>query len=270
MQATRLRYLTLVLVVLLVAGGVLACDVDLGGGEPSKPAITMTAPTSGAQFQVGEEVTVLSSATDSKGVSRVELYVDGQLYRTDPAPVATGSTQLTLTQVWLAEDPGSHTLSVIAVIVDGEESDSWAVTIRVTGETASPEASPTTEGGAPPAATETIEPPPPADTATVPPPTATSPPPTPTVNPNAPLIKYFRANGQDESYTAIPGETVVLLWEWERVDAGYLDPGNVALVCPSMPCHFDVVPDGTTTYTLRAINSSATTKASVTVKIEAE
>jgi hypothetical protein len=270
MEVTRLRYLALVFVALLLAGGVLACDLDLGGGEPSRPTITMTAPASGAQFQVGEEVTVLSSANDSKGVSRVELYVDGQLYRTDPGPAATGSTQLTMTQVWLAEDPGTHTLSVIAVNVDGEESEPWAVTIKVVGDIASPEPSATTEEGAPPIATETIEPPPPADTATVPPPTATSPPPTSTVNPDAPLIKYFRANGQDESYTAIPGETVVLLWEWERVEAGYLDPGNVALVCPSMPCHFDVVPDGTTTYTLKAVNSSATTKASVTVEIAAE
>ena len=101
-----------------------------------------------------------------------------------------------------------------------------------------------------------------------PPPTATLPPPTPTLNPDAPLIKYFRANGQDDSYTAIPGETVVLSWDWERVQAGFLNPGNVALVCTDMPCSKVVQPPATTTYTLRAINSTATTKASVTIKIE--
>jgi len=268
MSSTRVSYLALVFVVLLLAGGVLACDIGGVGGEPAKPNIVMTAPTSGAQFQVGEEVDILSSASDPRGVSRVELYVDGQLNRTDPSPDPTGSTEVSMFQTWVAEDPGTHTLSVIAVNVDGEESDSWAVTIRVVGDEVSPAISPTLEGGLTVTATATVEPPPPADTATVPPPTATSPPPTATVNPNAPVIKYFRANGQDESYTAIPGETVVLSWEWEKVDAGYMDPGNVAMVCPAMPCTFIVIPDGTTTYTLKAINSSATTKASVTVEVK--
>ena len=108
-------------------------------------------------------------------------------------------------------------------------------------------------------ATETVPPPPP---------TATSPPPTATLNPDAPLIKYFRANGKHDSYTAAPGEKVLLSWEWERVDAGYLDPGNEALVCQDMPCTKVVKPPATTTYTLKAINSSATTKVSVTVKVE--
>jgi hypothetical protein len=268
MISTRVTYLALVFVVLLLAGGVLACDVDMGGGAPAKPTIVMTAPTSGAQFQVGEEVDIISSASDPKGVSRVELYVDGQLNRTDPSPDPTGSTEVSMFQTWLAGDPGSHTLSVIAVNVEGEESDSWAVTITVVGEAAGPSASPTLEGGLPVTVTATVEPPPPADTPTLPPPTPTSPPPTATVDPNAPIIKYFRANGEDETYTAIPGETVVLTWEWERVDAGYLDPGNVAMVCPTMPCSFIVVPEGTTTYTLRAINSSATTRASVTVEVK--
>jgi len=268
MRSSRLRYLGLLFVVLLLAGGMLACDIG-GGGTPSKPTIIITAPTSGTEFQVGEKVNVLSSASDAKGITRVELYVDGVLYRTDPSPVPGGTKELTMFQEWIAEDPGTRTLSVIAVNVDGLESPPWAVTVRVAGDAASPSSSPTTEvgplpttePGEPPTVTPTVEPPPP--TATVPAPT-----PTPTVNPNAPLIKYFRANGEDETYIAAPGESVILTWDWERVDAGYLDPGNLALACPTMPCTRVVVPQGTTTYTIRAINSTATTTASVTVKIE--
>jgi hypothetical protein len=267
MNSTRASHLALAFVVLLLAGGVLACDLDMGG-EPAKPSIVMTAPTSGAEFQVGEEVDILSSASDSKGVSRVELYVDGQLNRTDSSPDPAGSTEVSMFQTWVAEDPGTHTLSVIAVNVDGEESDSWAVTIRVVGGTVGPSPSPTLEGMMPVTATATVEPPPPADTPTVPPPTATSPPPTATVNPNAPVIKYFRANGQDGSCTVSPGETVFLTWEWDKVEAGFMDPGNEALVCESVPCYRTVVVESTTTYTLKAINSSATTKASVTVEVE--
>jgi hypothetical protein len=264
------------LVVLLLAGGVLACDISgLTGGppQPSTPIVSITVPTSGAEFHVGEVVNIISSSSDARGIARVELYVDGTLYRTDPSPNLTSNALVSITQTWVAERPGTHTLSILAINLDGQQSPPWAVTITVVGEAASPSLSPTTEG-APPAvvtatltvtATETVPPPPPPPP---PPPTATLPPPTATVNPNAPLIKYFRANGQDDSYTAIPGETVVLSWDWERVQAGYLDPGNVALVCPDMPCTFIVKPPATTTYTLKAINSTATTKASVTVKIE--
>ena len=276
MRSWQLRYLGLMFVMILLAGGMLACDIG-GGGAPSKPTIIITAPTSGTEFQVGEKVSILSSASDAKGITRVELYVDGVLYRTDPSPVPGGTKELTMFQEWIAEDPGTHTISVIAVNVDGAESDPWAATIRVAGDAVSPSSSPTTEigppptteagpppttePGPPPAVTPTVEPPPP--TATVPAPT-----PTPTVNPNAPVIKYFRANGQSGTYNANPGESVLLTWEWEGVvTEGRLDPGNVPLVCPDMPCSRVETPSATTTYTLRAINAGITTKATVTVKI---
>ena len=267
MKSTWLRYLTLLSVVLILLGSTLACEIPGTTSGPSKPTITITAPTAGAEVQVGEEVNILSSASDTNGVMRVELYVDGLLYSTDRSPDQRGGVPVAMFQSWLAEDPGAHTLSVVAFNVDGLGSDPWAVTIRVVGDTPSPSLSPTTEGGPAPVATATYTV---TATETVPPPppTATLPPPTPTLNPDAPLIKYFRANGKDQSYTAIPGEKVVLSWEWERVGAGYLDPGNVALACPTLPCTFDVIPEGTTTYTLRAVNSTATTKASVTIKIE--
>ncbi len=269
MKSAHLRYLGLSLVLLLLLGTTLACELPGTTSEPSRPTIFITSPTSGEEFQVGEEVTVLSSANDAKGVSRVELYVDGALYASDRSPNPGGDAEVAMFQTWVAEAPGPHTLSVIAVNVDGQPSDPWAVTVRVAGDTTSPSASPTTEQAPPPVvtatytvtATETVPPPPPA-------PTATSLPPTPTLNPDAPLIKYFRANGQDGSYTAAPGESVLLSWDWERVGAAYLDPGNVALACPTMPCTFIVIPEGTTTYTLRAINSVATTKLSVTVEIK--
>jgi len=244
--------------VLLLAGTGLACEI--GGAEPSKPTIAITFPTSGSEFQVGDQVNVLSSATDTRGISRVELYVDGVLYRTDSAPSTSGGGQVAVTQSWTAEVPGTHTISVVAVNLDGVESDRWAVTVRVVGETGIPSPSPTEEAPLP-TVTPTVPTSPPTAT-------ATSAPPTPTTDPNAPIIKYFRANGEDDTYTANPGESVILSWEWAQVDAGYLNPGNVALACPDMPCTFVVVPEGTTKYTLRAINSSATTEKSVTVEIE--
>ena len=130
MKSTWLRYLTLLSVVLLLAAGMLACDI---GGGPSKPTVAITAPTSGAEFQVGEQVNVLSSASDSRGVTSMELYVDGLLYRTDSSLGARGRKSLAMAQTWTATDPGKHTLSVVAYNVDGVASDPWEVTIEVVG-----------------------------------------------------------------------------------------------------------------------------------------
>lgn len=277
MKASPLRHLGLLFIVILLSGSLLACDLssitDLTGGSspPSKPSITMTSPTNGAEFQVGQQVNVLSTASDANGINRVELSVDGMLYRTDPSPNPSPNALVSLSQVWIADVPGTHTLSLVAVSVEGQQSTPWAVTVRVVGEAGVPAVSPTVEGAPPaiPTATYTVTPtqttappPPPPATATVPPPT-----PTATLNPNAPIIKYFKANGQTGTYNATLNESVLLSWEWEKVQAGYLDPGNVPLVCPAMPCTFIVKPPATTTYTLRAINQGITTKATVTVKI---
>jgi hypothetical protein len=101
-------------------------------------------------------------------------------------------------------------------------------------------------------------------TATRVPPTATPPPPAP---PEGSRILYFRANGQEGSIAVNPGATVTLSWEWERVSEGHLDPGNVALACPAMPCSYQVTPGASTTYTLRAVNPSGSDTKTVTVDI---
>jgi hypothetical protein len=173
MNPTRVRSVGLVLVALLLVSGMLACDI---GGGAAKPTIAITAPTSDAQFEEGEEVNVLSSANDAKGVTRVELYVDGDLYRTDSAPSAEGETSLAMIQTWVAADPGMHTLSVIAYNVDGAASEPWAVTIEVVS-----------AGGTTPAATNTPAPPPAATNTSEPAPAATdTPEPTPEATEAAP------------------------------------------------------------------------------------
>jgi hypothetical protein len=166
-----------------LVGSILACDI-VGGA--AKPTITITAPTSDAQFEEGDEVNVLSSAYDAKGVTRVELYVDGDLFRTDSSPSADGETSLAMAQTWTARDLGVHTLSVIAYNVDGTASDPWAVSVEVVpagGVVAT--ATPTTSGGGPPAATNTPEPPPEATATTEPPPEETETPPEDTPEPSA-------------------------------------------------------------------------------------
>ncbi|TKJ29783.1 MAG: hypothetical protein CEE40_07435 [Chloroflexi bacterium B3_Chlor] len=179
MDTVRVRKLALVMIVALIVSGIVACDI---GREPAKPTVTITAPTSDAQVELGD-VNVLVSASDPKGIVRVELSVDGALYRTDANPDPEGQPSWALVQMWTATDPGMHTLSVTAYNVDGAASDPWAVTVEVLEE-GEVVATPTPPTGPPPAATDT-PPPPPAATDTPPPPAepTDTPPPGPTDTP---------------------------------------------------------------------------------------
>ena len=117
-------------VILLLAATILACGLS-GGGQPaaSKPTIIISAPLTGTRVDVGQVVNVESTATDAQGVTKVELWADGQLYREDapPSPQAT----YTVVQPWQAIAPGNHTLTVRAYNASGLVSDLASVVIEV-------------------------------------------------------------------------------------------------------------------------------------------
>ena len=172
MHSTKLQRLSLILVVGLILSGVLACD--LFGGGATKPTVTVSSPENLTEVQVGAEVEVVSTVRDTKGVTKVELAVDGVLFSTEASPSPQGDTSWTLTQTWIATDPGTHNLTVTAYNVDGLASDPWVIAVKVVE-------------GAEPGATGTVAlatstPPAPGATATLPPPgsTATTAPPAPT------------------------------------------------------------------------------------------
>jgi hypothetical protein len=197
MHSTKLQRLSLILVVGLILSGVLACD--LFGGGATKPTVTVSSPESFAMVRVGAEVEVVSTARDTKGVTKVELAVDGVLFSTETSPSPQGDTSWTQTQTWVATDPGVHNLAVTAYNVDGVASDASNVEVRVV-EYAGPGAtgavtlatSTPAEAGAtatlpPPGSTATTSPPAPTRTTAAAPPTNTPvPPPTNTPVPPPP------------------------------------------------------------------------------------
>ncbi len=118
------------LVLLVIAAALLACDLgSVLSPSPTKPVVTITAPAHGAQVNMGQEVLVQASATDAKGVVRIELWVNGQLHATAQSP----SPQLSHTAVlkWTPSTAGSHTLLVKAINVSNLSSDPAAVTVTV-------------------------------------------------------------------------------------------------------------------------------------------
>lgn len=133
----------------------LACDLPIIGelGGSSKPQVVIQSPASNMEFREGDEVAVQSLATDAKGITRVELLVDGANIETSAPPIAQGQSSFTVLQRWKAT-AGSHTLSVRAYNATGAASEVAVVTINVTASAQpSPVVAPTALVQVPPANT---------------------------------------------------------------------------------------------------------------------
>jgi len=186
MDTRHRRLVALALLMLLLA----SCGRSGSVGQAAPPTVVVTAPTSGQQFQAGEQVTIQVTVTDAQGVSRVEVGVDGILLQTLDNPSPAANAPFAVQQGWTADKPGSHAVMVVAYNTAGVASSPVVVNVTVvaagepvpsqpTGDSTpagaeptatwtpiavSPGASPTTEPPAPPASTEAPPPPPPTAT----------------------------------------------------------------------------------------------------------
>jgi uncharacterized protein YraI len=109
------RVFALLMMMLLLG----ACNLS-GGGSPTqqpipptgnKPTVTITAPRNGDRFTVNQEVLVSATATDSVGITRVRLLVNGQISGT---VTANGETTFSALFDFVPTTVGSYTLQVIA------------------------------------------------------------------------------------------------------------------------------------------------------------
>ena len=121
-----------ILLITVISLGLLGCDLSsITIGQASKPQIVIQSPAAGTQFREGDEVAVQSLSTDTAGVVRVELSVDGAVVRADAPPLAQGQPSFTVVQKWKAT-VGTHTLSVRAFNASGGASEPAFITIAVT------------------------------------------------------------------------------------------------------------------------------------------
>ena len=136
---------------LVVSLGALACD--LLAATARKPTVIIISPPSGSQFREGEDVVLQSTSTDSTGIVRVELVVDGATARTDSAPSPQGQRSFPLIQKWKAIQ-GDHTIAVRAYNAAGAVSDPAAISVSVSpaavAGTANPTKPPTLAASTPP------------------------------------------------------------------------------------------------------------------------
>jgi len=112
--------------------GVGAASGPTTGGEG--PVVQVQSPVDGAQFQVGQEIIVQSTATDAQGVTRIELWVDGTLGSVTASPDEGGQLTLVAAQRWTFHQPGAHTIQVRARNRANAEGTSPLITVNVIGE----------------------------------------------------------------------------------------------------------------------------------------
>jgi len=125
---------------------------EIAGGVPT---VVINSPPSGSQVQVGQEVIVQATATDSRGVTQVELLVNGVLYHSDVSPSPQGQSPFISRQSWRAPAAGTYTLMVKAYNAAGGISQPAAITVNVTGVATPTPGQPTATPGEP-TATPTV------------------------------------------------------------------------------------------------------------------
>jgi uncharacterized protein YraI len=170
----------------------LACSI--GAAQPAaKPTVVITSPPAGTSFAVGQDVVVQSVAADPQGISRVELWVDGQLVHT--LAVAPAATSYAASQPWKPAVIGSHIVEVRAYNVNNVTNDPVQVIVTVAEAVANATPSPTTGPGA--AATDTATP-------TAPPGAGSPLPPTPAYGGQPTIVALIGLNVRSGPGTAYP------------------------------------------------------------------
>jgi len=105
----------------------LACGLP---GEGQGPSVAIISPADGSTVIVGQQVLIQSSASDEKGIARVELLVNSVAVRADP-PVDGTPTTFAIAQPWTPEAPGDVVIHVVAYNTEDRASHPTSITLHV-------------------------------------------------------------------------------------------------------------------------------------------
>jgi hypothetical protein len=241
-----LLLLFLVLAAIVIGGLYMA----LGGGR-SRPVVTIQSPQDNTQVLAGQEVLVQATATGARDITRMELHIDDTLVGTATSPDPAGQPSLTATQPWTFQQPGPHTISVVAFTAQGQTGTSEEVNVTVVSSVADitptvpPTATPTETPTATPTMTNTVAP---TDTAE----------PSATPTPPVPVVEFWA----DET-TLERGQSTLLHWHVENVLQIFLDGQPVT----GPDGQVQVTPQQTTTYELRAVHTEGVETQEVTITV---
>jgi len=122
---------SLIVMILFVVS---ACTLEQPTVEPTPdlPQIMITEPENGRQVFEGVNVTVEIEASDGQvGISRLELYADGQLLQESSIPNYQVEPVYVVQMSWRAEGIGRHILEAVAYRPDETPSRSAIIELDV-------------------------------------------------------------------------------------------------------------------------------------------
>jgi hypothetical protein len=79
-----------------------------------RPVVTITSPATGDEFAVDEQVFVRIEASDAAGVTRAQLFADGEIVRTISSESISGNTEFEGVLDYTPRNTGDYTLRVLA------------------------------------------------------------------------------------------------------------------------------------------------------------
>ncbi|MBI4673621.1 MAG: hypothetical protein HY741_18375, partial [Chloroflexi bacterium] len=114
----------------------IACSLGLllvgcSSPAPSKPVVVINSPPSGTAVDANNPVLVQVTGTDSAGVVRIDLGVNGVLAASESSPTPNGQPIFPVTLRWMPPAPGTYVVEAIAYNRNGESSKSAGISILV-------------------------------------------------------------------------------------------------------------------------------------------
>ena len=82
--------------------------------QTEKPLVSVLSPVAGDEFVVGEEILVSANATDSVGVTRMQLWVNNQIVKTVSSEQLNGDTTMSAILDYTPRAAGTITMRVLA------------------------------------------------------------------------------------------------------------------------------------------------------------
>jgi hypothetical protein len=114
-----------------------------GSSDDTAPSVKILAPSDQHAIALGETLRVESRAKDDKGVSQVELRIDGVQINLHDVP--EGEKSYRLEQNWLPPQVGTYSVAVLAYDAQGQASDPAEIAVTVKpAPTPTPPPAPTT------------------------------------------------------------------------------------------------------------------------------
>jgi hypothetical protein len=120
--------LNLMLFGILLLIPILACNPPTPTSEG--PTVSIVFPGDGANVTVGGQVLIQSTASDARGIARVDLVVNSLVVRTDP-PAEGTPKNFAIAQPWFPKAPGDVVVQVIAYNVENQPSPPASITLHV-------------------------------------------------------------------------------------------------------------------------------------------